>query len=89
MRIQTWLGRFFMAILVLGVTGALSGVAADEIVLGGVCDRTGPTKSVAIHLCTGVLDYFKLIDKKGGVNGHKVRFIEVEYGYKVDRGVEA
>lgn len=89
MRIQAWLSRFFMAILVVGVAGALSGVAADEIVLGGMCDRTGPTKSVAIHLCTGVLDYFKLIDKQGGINGHKVRFIEVEYAYKVDRGVEA
>jgi branched-chain amino acid transport system substrate-binding protein len=89
MRIQAWLSRFFMAIFVVGVAGALSGVAADEVVLGGMCDRTGPTKSVSIHLCTGVLDYFKLIDKQGGVNGHKVRFIEVEYAYKVDRGVEA
>ena len=42
MRIQAWLSRFFMAILVVGVAGALSGVAADEIVLGSMCDRTGP-----------------------------------------------
>ena len=77
------------AVAVLGFTGTATAQQKGEILIGEQCDRTGPTKSVAIHLCTGVLDYFKLIDKKGGVNGHKLRFIEVEYGYKVDRGVEA
>ena len=52
-------------------------------------DRTGPTKPVGIQICPGVLDYVKLVNKQGGVKGHTLRFIEVENGYKVDRGVEA
>src|SRR6266446_1097523 len=39
--------------------------------------------------CPGVLDYVKLVNKQGGVKGHMLRYIEVEHGYKVDRGVEA
>jgi branched-chain amino acid transport system substrate-binding protein len=62
---------------------------ADEIVIGGQCDRTGPTKPVGIQICPGALDYVKLVNKQGGVKGHTLRYIEVEHGYKVDRGVEA
>jgi len=62
---------------------------ADEIVIGGQCDRTGPTKSIGIQICPGALDYVKLVNKQGGVKGHTLRYIEVEHSYKVDRGVEA
>jgi branched-chain amino acid transport system substrate-binding protein len=62
---------------------------ADEIVIGGQCDRTGPTKAASIHLCQGILDYVHVVNKHGGVTGHPLRYIEVEHGYKVDRGVEA
>jgi branched-chain amino acid transport system substrate-binding protein len=83
---QMWGIGILLAVLVGGLT---SPAMADEIILGGMCDRTGPTKTVSVHLCAGVLDYFKLIDSTGGVNGHKVIYKEVEYAYKVDRGVEA
>jgi branched-chain amino acid transport system substrate-binding protein len=74
---------------VVGVTSVVPALADHEIVIGGQCDRTGPTKSVGIQICPGVLDYVKLVNKKGGINGHRLNYIEVEHGYKVDRGVEA
>jgi branched-chain amino acid transport system substrate-binding protein len=83
---QRWGVGILMSVLVWGLT---SPAVADEVILGGMCDRTGPTKTVAVHLCAGVLDYFKLIDSKGGIKGNKVTYKEVEYAYKVDRGVEA
>jgi branched-chain amino acid transport system substrate-binding protein len=83
---QLWGVGILIAVL---VGGLVRPAVADEVILGGMCDRTGPTKTVAVHLCAGVLDYFKLIDAHGGVNGHKVTYKEVEYAYKVDRGVEA
>jgi branched-chain amino acid transport system substrate-binding protein len=78
-----------MLVCIVGITSVVPALADHEIVIGGQCDRTGPTKSVGIQICPGVLDYVKLVNKKGGINGHKLNYIEVEHGYKVDRGVEA
>ena len=83
-----WFGVAGVLVLLLG-TGGLLSADADEIVVGGQCDRTGPTKFIGTLLCPGVNDYIKLVNKKGGINGHTVRYIEVEHAYKVDRGVEA
>jgi branched-chain amino acid transport system substrate-binding protein len=70
---------------------ATQAVAADKepIVLGGLCDRTGPTQLVGVNLCHGVLDYVQLINKKGGVMGHPIKYVEIEHGYEVPRAVEA
>jgi branched-chain amino acid transport system substrate-binding protein len=63
--------------------------AKDPIVLGGVCDRTGPTQLVGVNLCLGVHDYVEMVNKKGGVMGHLIKYLEIEYGYEVPRAVEA
>jgi branched-chain amino acid transport system substrate-binding protein len=87
MRSWTWLVGLFVCGVV--ASGAGTTARADEIVIGGQCDRTGPTKNVGTQLCPGVFDYVKLVNKKGGIQGHTLRYIEVENAYKVDRGVEA
>src|SRR5215471_2756398 len=69
--------------------GSLRPAVEEDIIIGGQCDRTGPTKLIGIQACPGVLDYVKLVNKQGGVKGYTLRYIEVEHGYKVDRGVEA
>src|SRR5215510_13584920 len=88
MGLYRWLVACLVLACVIGV-GRVAPVVADEIVIGGQCDRTGPTKPVGIQLCPGVLDYVKLVNKQGGVKGHTLRYIEVEHGYKTDRAVEA
>jgi branched-chain amino acid transport system substrate-binding protein len=87
MRSWTWLVGLFVCGFV--ASGAGTTAWADEIVIGGQCDRTGPTKNVGTQICPGVFDYIKLANKKGGIQGHTLRYIEVENAYKVDRGVEA
>jgi branched-chain amino acid transport system substrate-binding protein len=89
MRLRSWLVGCLVLACVVGVVWVLPAAADHEIVVGGQCDRTGATKTVGIQICPGVLDYVKLVNKKGGINGHTLRYIEVEHGYKVDRGVEA
>lgn len=90
MRTRGFLSMLTVAALSLGVSGALTTAAADhEIVAGGQCDRTGPTKLIGEQICPGVVDYINLVNKKGGVKGHRIRYMEVEHGYQVDRGVEA
>jgi len=74
--------------LVVGV-GAAPAMASHEIVIGLLCDRTGATQVVGVNLCPGSHDYVKLVNSKGGVEGHKIKLIEVDHEYKVPPAVEA
>jgi branched-chain amino acid transport system substrate-binding protein len=63
--------------------------ASHEIVVGLQCDRTGATQLVGVHLCPGYHDYINLVNFKGGVEGHKVRALEIDHEYKVPQGMDA
>ena len=88
MVLRRWWFRCLVLVGVVGM-GSLKPAVAEDIVIGGQCDRTGLTKPIGIQLCPGILDYIKLVNHQGGINGHMLRYIEVEHGYKTDRGVEA
>lgn len=60
-----------------------------EIVIGLQCDRTGATQTVGVYLCPGYHDYINLLNSKGGVEGHKLRVVEIDNEYKVPPAVEA
>jgi branched-chain amino acid transport system substrate-binding protein len=80
--------------LLLGGTGLLapaSSVAQSkgEIVIGVQCDRTGITQIVGTVLCPGFHDYVALVNSKGGVEGHKIKALEVDHEYKVPPAVES
>ena len=79
------------AILVAtGIFGAVTpATASHEIVIGLQCDRTGATQIVGTVLCPGFHDYVALVNSKGGVEGHKIKAIEIDHEYKVPPGVEA
>jgi branched-chain amino acid transport system substrate-binding protein len=53
------------------------------------CDRTGATQIVGTILCPGKHDYIALVNSKGGVEGHKIKALEVDHEYKVPPGVES
>jgi len=84
--------RCFVIFLgLLLVTGAAVAPAAanHEIVIGMQCDRTGATQTVGVNLCPGYHDYIKLVNSKGGVNGHKIKAFEIDHEYKVPQGMES
>jgi branched-chain amino acid transport system substrate-binding protein len=60
-----------------------------DIVIGVQCDRTGATQIVGTVLCPGFHDYVALVNSKGGVEGHKIKAIEIDHEYKVPQGIEA
>ncbi len=60
-----------------------------EIVIGVQCDRTGPTQIVGTVLCPGFHDYIALVNSKGGVEGYKIKALEVDNEYKVPPAVES
>lgn len=87
MRRNGWIA--VVLVLSLALATAVPAAADHPIKVGGQCDRTGATKLVGVEICPGVTDYIKLVNKKGGVLGHKLDYTEIEHGYTVDRGVEA
>jgi len=50
--------------------------------------RTGPYAPNGTPSANGYIDYLKLVNKQGGINGVKVLFEECETGYDTARGVE-
>jgi branched-chain amino acid transport system substrate-binding protein len=83
--------RCLYAGLVAGALAVGSAVQADdkEIVVGLQCDRTGPTQIVGTVLCPGYHDYIALVNSKGGVEGYKIRVVEIDHEYKVPPAMEA
>jgi branched-chain amino acid transport system substrate-binding protein len=72
------------------VLSASAAQAQDkEIVVGLQCDRTGPTQLVGTALCPGYHDYIDLVNSKGGIEGFKIRVIEIDNEYKVPPAMEA
>jgi len=78
-RSLTPLAVFTAVLLVLGVARPLH--AAQDIVIGLQCDRTGPTQTVGVVLCPGYHDYIDLVNEKGGVAGHMIRVHEIDHEY--------
>jgi branched-chain amino acid transport system substrate-binding protein len=85
--------RLIVLLVLIGVTGVLGApspaMANHEIVIGMQCDRTGATQIVGTILCPGKHDYIALVNSKGGVEGHKIKALEVDHEYKVPPGVES
>ncbi len=50
--------------------------------------RTGAYAPNGTPWANGYVDYLKLVNAKGGINGVKIIFEECEFGYATDRGVE-
>jgi branched-chain amino acid transport system substrate-binding protein len=75
--------------LALTLGGAPPALANHEIVIGLQCDRTGATQTIGVVLCPGYHDYVRLVNSKGGVEGHKIRALEIDHEYKVPQGMEA
>ncbi len=81
------IGLLVLAVATLAGPGPAA--AQKEVVIGLQCDRTGATQTVGVKLCPGYHDYIKLVNMKGGVEGHKIRVVEIDHEYKVPQGMEA
>jgi branched-chain amino acid transport system substrate-binding protein len=81
------------AIAILAGAIALSAYSAGaqekEVLFGEQCDRTGPTQNVGVFMCPGFEDYIALVNSKGGVEGYKIKVLEIDNEYKVPPAMEA
>jgi branched-chain amino acid transport system substrate-binding protein len=89
MQSKRWLTTILTTAAALAISAGAAPAQDKEVVFGLQCDRTGATQTVGPFLCTGYHDYIALINSKGGVEGYKVRVVEVDHEYKVPAGMEA
>src|SRR4051794_36693856 len=84
--------RWLAGAAAAGAMALAAGAASaqdKELVFGLQCDRTGATQTVGIFLCPGYHDYIALLNSKGGIEGYKVRVLEIDNEYKVPPAMEA
>jgi branched-chain amino acid transport system substrate-binding protein len=62
---------------------------AQEIKVGGIFDLTGITSDVGKPYAQGVRDGVQWTNENGGINGKKIRLVDVDYGYKIPEAVSA
>src|SRR5215472_3605089 len=81
------LSRVVAVVATLGFAGAAS-AQQKEVMIGAQCDRTGPTQIVGVVICPAQQDYIDLINSKGGIDGYKIKYNELDNEYKVPPAVE-
>ena len=83
------LKRFGLATAAIGLAAAPAWCQDKEVVIGMQCDRTGATQIVGTTLCPAYHDYVALVNSRGGLEGFKVKVIEIDHEYKVPPAMEA
>src|SRR5438093_8309036 len=61
---------------------------AKELFFPALVYRTGAYGPNGVPFANGYVDYLKLVNAQGGINGVKLTWEECETGYATDRGVE-
>lgn len=65
-------------------------VEAASVVKVGACpDLSGPTSEVGRPFAQGVRGYFNYINSKGGINGHKIEYLETDGSYDIPKETAA
>jgi branched-chain amino acid transport system substrate-binding protein len=89
MKIRPLIPSAALAVVMSSVLAAPSAFAqAKEQFFPLLTFRTGAYGPSGTPWANGFVDYFKLVNEKGGINGVKVIWEECETGYATDRGVE-
>src|SRR5258708_19141636 len=87
------LRRVMLAVSAGAAVGlSLAGTALaeqKEVIVGQMCDRTGPTQINGVVLCPASHDYYNLINSQGGIEGYQIKSEELDHEYKVPQAVEA
>ncbi|NJM34206.1 MAG: ABC transporter substrate-binding protein [Rhodomicrobium sp.] len=76
--------------LALAAAAALAFAApasADDIIVGHLADKSGPTSEVGVPYAQGAADALAYVNSKGGIGGKKLAVDTVDYGYKVPQAV--
>ncbi|WP_372701557.1 ABC transporter substrate-binding protein [Castellaniella sp.] len=85
--VKHWLAGAVVAGM-LGAAG-LAHAEEKEIVIGGSIPMSGVFSFAGIGIHAGIQDYVKMVNDAGGIDGHMLRYVPEDSGYKVDASVAA
>ncbi len=85
---RTLIGTAAAVAMLAGSLMVPAELAAEEQYFPLLSYRTGPYGANGAQVANGQIDYLKLVNANGGVNGVMVRWEECETAYKTDVGVE-
>jgi branched-chain amino acid transport system substrate-binding protein len=73
----------------IGLVLSANAFGQGEIKVGGIFDLTGITSDVGKPFAQGVRDAVQWVNDSGGINGKRIKLVEVDYGYKIPEAVAA
>jgi ABC-type branched-subunit amino acid transport system substrate-binding protein len=76
-----------LALTPFAPAAAEDGVAADTVVFGQAAVLEGAAAALGQGMRAGINAAFEEINKKGGVNGRKLKLVSVDDGYEPDRSI--
>lgn len=84
-------GSLFVGFLAVSALGAqtATGATGPEIKIGGIFDLTGITSDVGKSYAQGVRDAVEWTNAHGGIDGKRLKLVDVDYGYKIPEAVAA
>ncbi|RYF62560.1 MAG: ABC transporter permease, partial [Comamonadaceae bacterium] len=87
MRIQVRVLAAAMAVVAAPLLGAPAAQAQEQY-MPAMVYRTGQFAPLGVPWADGKLDYYKLLNARGGINGVKLNYEECETAYDTAKGVE-
>src|SRR5579872_5994797 len=76
-----------LALAGTGFAADAPGVTATEIKIGNTMPYSGPASAYGV-IGKGETAFFKMVNEKGGVAGHKIDFLTMDDGYNPAKTVE-
>ena len=80
---------FLVALLGFVMIASVGFAKPKQIVIGGIFDVTGRTGAVGAPYAEAVRDYVKYLNENGGINGIKIKLLDVDYQYKIPQALAA
>ncbi len=77
------------SLLVVTLARAEDGVTADTIVFGQEAVFEGPAAALGIGMRAGIQAAFEEANKRGGVQGRKLKLVTLDDGYEPDKAIAA
>src|SRR5882757_1883668 len=81
------LAASLLALIPFVPAAAEDGVTSDTIVFGQAAVLEGPAAALGQGMRAGINAAFDEVNKKGGVNGRKLKLVSVDDGYEPDRSI--
>ena len=85
--LRTWI--VFAALPVAASSLAAQQATGPEIKVGGIFDLTGITSDVGKSYAQAVRDAVEWTNSHGGINGKRIKLVDVDYGYKIPEAIAA